>query len=76
MKTATVLIAVISSTLAWAPAIAADTWPTLHNDYQRSGHTSAVVKGPFERKWFRDFHGEMIASRVEAIIAEGKCFVA
>ncbi len=52
-----------------------DTWPTLHNDYQRSGHTSAVIKGPFERKWFRDFHGEMIASRVEAIIAEGKCFV-
>jgi hypothetical protein len=56
-------------------AKAADTWPTLHNDYQRSGYTDEVLKGPFERKWFRDFHGEMIASRVEAIVAEGKCFV-
>ncbi|MBE0534552.1 MAG: PQQ-binding-like beta-propeller repeat protein [Phycisphaerae bacterium] len=56
-------------------ACGAETWPTLHNDYQRSGYTEEVVRGPFERKWFRDFHGEMIASRVEAIVAEGKCFV-
>jgi hypothetical protein len=54
---------------------AGSTWPTLHNDYQRSGYTSEVVAGPYERKWFRDFHDEMIASRVEAIVAEGKCFV-
>ena len=52
-------------------ASGSDMWPTLHNDYQRSGHTDEVLKGPFERKWFRDFHGEMIASRVEAIVAEG-----
>jgi outer membrane protein assembly factor BamB len=50
-------------------------WPTLHKDYQRSGYTGEVVKGPYERKWYRDFHGEMIATRVEAIVAEGKCFV-
>ena len=50
-------------------------WPTLHKDYQRSGYTDEVVTGPFERKWYRDFHDEMIATRVEAIIADGKCFV-
>jgi hypothetical protein len=52
-----------------------DGWPTVHKDAQRSGYTAETVRGPYERKWFRDFHDEMIASRVEAIVAEGKCFV-
>jgi hypothetical protein len=52
-----------------------DSWPTLHKDAQRSGFTAETLQGPYERKWFRDFHEEMIASRVEAIVAEGKCFV-
>ncbi len=56
-------------------ASAGSSWPTLHNDYQRSGYTDEVLEGPFSRKWFRDFHDEMIATRVEAIVAEGKCFV-
>jgi len=51
------------------------TWPTLHKDYQRSGYTDEVLAGPFERKWYRDLHDEMIATRVEAIVAGGKCFV-
>ncbi len=50
-------------------------WTTLHRDPQRSGFSADVVGGPYERKWHRDFHDEMIASRVEAIVAEGKCFV-
>lgn len=54
---------------------ASTTWPTLHRDYRRSGYTDEVVPGPYERKWFRDFHDEMIATRVEAIVAEDKCFV-
>ncbi|MBI3854180.1 MAG: PQQ-like beta-propeller repeat protein, partial [Planctomycetes bacterium] len=54
---------------------AQDSWTTLHKDPQRSGFTAETVQGPYERKWFRDFHDEMIASRVEAIVAEGKCFV-
>jgi outer membrane protein assembly factor BamB len=68
-------------TFALAPAvnsqasISASTWPTLHRDNQRSGYTSEVVEGPYERKWFRDFHDELIATRVEAIVAEGKVFV-
>lgn len=61
-----------SLTLALA---AQEDWPTLHKDLQRSGYTSETLKGPFERKWFRDFHDEMIASRVEAIVAGGKCYV-
>ncbi len=56
-------------------AFAGDTWPTLHRDYQRSGFTPELLTGPFERKWYRDFHEEIIATRVEAIVAEDKCFV-
>ena len=70
---------VLASYLAgWAPAEArADrtTWPTPHKDFQRSGYTDEVVAGPYERTWYRDFHDEMIATRVEAIVAGGKCFV-
>ena len=50
-------------------------WHTLHNDYQRSGYSSEVVVGPYERKWWRDFHDEMIATRCEAIVADDKVFV-
>jgi len=57
------------------PARAAADWPTLHGDYQRSGYTGQFIEGPYERKWHRDFHDEMIATRVEAIVAEGRCFV-
>jgi outer membrane protein assembly factor BamB len=50
-------------------------WPTLHNDYQRSGHSDEVVRGPYERKWWRDFHDEMIATRCEAIVGNGHVFI-
>jgi len=74
------VLALVALTLSgWAaaaaPAPSADSWPTLHRDNQRSGYTPTVIPGPYERKWFRDFHDEMIASRVEAIVAEGKVFV-
>lgn len=65
--------------LNWSPGLQAGeperVWPTLHRDYQRSGWTPEIIRGPFERKWYRDFHEEMIATRVEAIVAEGSCFV-
>ncbi len=54
---------------------AQDDWPTLHGDLQRSGYSPKTLQGPFERKWFRDFHDEMISARVEAIVAGGKCYV-
>jgi hypothetical protein len=50
-------------------------WSTLHKDNQRSGFTEEFIKGPYERKWFRDFHDEMISARVEAIVVRGKCYV-
>lgn len=66
-----VLVALILN----ASGVVVGTWPTLHKDYQRSGYTDEVVPGPYERKWYRDFHDEMIATRVEAIVAQGKCFI-
>jgi hypothetical protein len=50
-------------------------WPTLHKDPQRSAYIPELLKGPCERKWFRDFHDEGIPPRVEAIVADGKVFV-
>lgn len=63
------------SLLLAAVLAAQDEWPTLHRDLQRSGYAADPIPGPYERKWFRDFHDEMIASRVEAIVAGGKCLV-
>jgi hypothetical protein len=31
---------------------ASSVWLTLHRDYQRSGYTNEIVKGPYERKWY------------------------
>ena len=60
----------------FATAARADsTWPTIHRDYQRSGYVDKTIEEPIQRKWFRSFHEEMIGPRVEAIVAEGLCFV-
>jgi len=74
MSKATLALAALAVALGLSRASRAD-WPTLHRDNQRSGHTSEVVRGPYERKWWRDLHDEMIASRCEAIVAEDKVFV-
>ena len=58
-----------------ATGVYASDWPVLHKDNQRSGYTSEMIKGPYERKWFRNFADEIIASRVEAIVAEKKVFI-
>lgn len=50
-------------------------WPTLQRDNQRSAFTDETIPGPYERKWFRDFHEELIPTRTQAVLAEGKCFV-
>jgi len=65
----------MAKALAILALLVAQEWTTPHRDYQRSGYSPDVVGGPCERKWYRDFHDEMIASRVEAIVAGGKCFV-
>jgi len=61
--------------LALAAHLNAADWPTVHRDNQRSGYAAELVNGPYERKWFRDFHDQMIATRVEAIVVDGRCFV-
>jgi len=50
-------------------------WPTLHRDNQRSGYTDEIVRGPYQRKWFRSFVEEMVGARQEAIVARGFCFI-
>ena len=57
------------------PRRAAAEWPSLHRDYQRSGYTDEIVRGPCQRKWCRSFVDEMIGARVEAIVAEGRGYV-
>ncbi|MBN2129109.1 MAG: PQQ-like beta-propeller repeat protein, partial [Sedimentisphaerales bacterium] len=72
------LLATVVLAVCWCAsggAGAEQDWPTLHGDDQRSGYSGGIGPGPYERKWYRDFHEEMIATRVEAIVAEGKCFV-
>ena len=66
--------AILALNLCVFVSLGAD-WPTLHKDYQRSGYTDEIVRGPNERKWFRSFVEEMIGPRVEAIVADGLCFV-
>ena len=75
-----IIVACVVTAFPWpwpgdAVTGAASSWPTPHKDYQRSGYTDERVDGPYRRNWYRDFHGEMIASRFEAIVADGKCFV-
>jgi len=56
--------------LAWS-----DEWPTLHHDFQRTGRTADQVNGPYETKWVKLFDREILTTRMEAIVAQGKVFV-
>ncbi len=78
MKTRLAFAILLSLGVTWfgsARPAKAGNWATVHRDYQRSGYAPEVVRGPYERKWYRDFHDEMIATRVEAIVAQNTCFV-
>lgn len=55
-------------------AFAAD-WPTVHGNNQRTGFTPDVVRAPYERAWMAEFRGEIICTRVEAIVADNRVFV-
>ena len=50
-------------------------WPALHKDNQRSNYTDEIVRGPYQRKWFRSIVDEMIGTRNEAIVAKQLCIV-
>jgi len=77
MNTLVRIVASAAVLAGWltATARADSSWPTLHRDYQRSGFTTETIPAPCQRKWFRNFAEEMIGSRVEAIVAEGLCYV-
>lgn len=61
--------------LACASAPARDEWPMLAHDPARSGATTAEVRPPFERKWYRLFADEGLMAGVQPIVADGKVFV-
>lgn len=69
------LVAVCATAAGQGPLADLGMWPTLHRDNVRSGFFPERIEGPYERKWVRDFHDEVIATRVEAIIADGHVFV-
>jgi outer membrane protein assembly factor BamB len=50
-------------------------WPTVHRDAARSGHSPCEVKPPAAEAWTKTWDGEMMATRMEAIVADGKVFV-
>ena len=50
-------------------------WPMLAHDPARSGATTAEVRPPFERKWYRIFPDEGLMAGVQPIVAGGKVFV-
>lgn len=64
--------------LAWAApgASAADEeWPMLAHDAARSGATTAEIRPPFERKWYRLFPDEGLMAGVQPVVARAKVFV-
>ena len=49
-------------------------WPTVRGNNLRNGYTDDCVEPPYQRKWVRFWPREILATRVEAIVAGGKVF--
>lgn len=71
------LIRLVLAFLFLIPGVknSADNWPTIHHDVARSGRTADEVRGPYAKRWVRFFPGEIMTTRLEAIVAEGRVFV-
>jgi len=50
-------------------------WPMLAHDPARTGATTAEIRPPFARKWYRLFPDEGLMSGVQPVVAEGKVFI-
>jgi outer membrane protein assembly factor BamB len=50
-------------------------WRTLHGNSARHGITEDSVGPPYTRKWARFWPGEILTTRMEAIVADGRVFV-
>src|SRR5512143_222703 len=53
----------------------ADDWPQVNHDAARTGRTADEPKPPSRVEWVRQFPGEVVATRVEPIVAGGRVFV-
>ncbi len=58
-----------------ASALGQDGWSMLAHDPARTGATTAEIRPPFERKWYRLFADEGLMAGVQPIVADGKVFV-
>jgi hypothetical protein len=67
------LVAVVAGLLSTL-SVAADDWPTVHHDRQRSGYIADCVRGPYRLDWVTEFPEETLATGVEAIVADGRVF--
>ncbi len=52
-----------------------DDWPMLAHDAARSGTTSAEIRPPFVRKWYRLFPDEGLMAGVQPVVADGRVFI-
>jgi len=57
------------------PVVNAD-WPMLHGNARHDGSVAAELQAPFRLDWARHFVGERLGTAMEAIVADGKMFVA
>ncbi|HEY7159283.1 MAG TPA: PQQ-binding-like beta-propeller repeat protein [Gemmataceae bacterium] len=65
---------VFTASLGAMPVLSAD-WPTVHGNADRNGFTTDCVRGPYRLDWVAEFPNEILATRVEAIVADGKVFL-
>jgi hypothetical protein len=65
----------LTALLFWAGPAAAGDWPTVHHDARRGGFTPDCVRGPYRLAWVAEFPNEIVCTRVEAIVADGRVFV-
>jgi hypothetical protein len=68
-------VAVVSILFCITAVALADEWPTVRHDVARSGRTADEVRGPYAKRWMRFFPGEIMTTRMEAIVADGRVFV-
>ncbi|HTE21105.1 MAG TPA: PQQ-binding-like beta-propeller repeat protein, partial [Armatimonadota bacterium] len=71
------LLIAVAALLAGGSAHAAPAtdWPTVHHDGARSGRTPDTVRGPYALQWATEFPNEVLATRLEAIVAGSRVFI-
>jgi len=65
----------VAFAIALAGPAGAGDWPTISRNLARDGFTADCVRPPYETKWIRSWPGEIVTTRVQAIVADGKVFI-